>query len=274
MCDSHLGGCHTNQFTYAIRRALSSPVSEWLIQSPRILARVVYILLPLWLTYGSDQKWTFRTLLACYLVAAAYKVWGDQETSWARQLIFDKAAAGSLKQLQALINGCEDKDSLETIQLQILTIIEDKTKDVLLERTEGTISANLMVFDETERVLHLTLFSRHTKDRLKINVPLGALGAGKAIQDMKTIYTRDVKSPELKGIFREDAPYRSILSIPIACDHRKVGVVNVDATRPNAFEVKSLEDHLAPYVQLIGLSICLGGAAHANTEQSSTVGRS
>ena len=83
-----------------------------------------------------------------------------------------------------------------------------------------------------------------------------------------------MKSPELKGIFREDAPYRSVLSIPIACDHRRVGVVNVDATRPNAFEVKSLEDHLAPYVQLMGLSICVGGAAHANTEQPGIVGRS
>jgi hypothetical protein len=208
----------------------------------------------------------------CYFVAAAYKLSGGQEASWARQLIFDKAAAGSLKQLQALVNGCDDKDTIETIQLQILTIIEDKAKDVLLERSEGVISANLMVYDQTERVLRLILFSRHTKDRQKINVPFGALGAGKAIEDMKAVYIRDVKSPELKGIFREDAPYRSVLSIPISCDHRRVGVVNVDATGPNAFDVKSLEDQLAPYVQLIGLSICLGGAAHA-TEQPSIVGR-
>jgi putative methionine-R-sulfoxide reductase with GAF domain len=190
-----------------------------------------------------------------------------EDTGWARQLIFDKAAAGSLKQLQEHVLSCQSRESLEAIQVQILTIIEDKTKEILLERNEGIISANVMVADELQRTLRLTHFSRHSKDRHAIMVSFDSIGAGKAIQDMKTVYTRDTKSPDLQGVFRDDAPYRSILSMPIACDHKGLGVVNVDSTKPDAFGVKSLEDHLAPYVQLIGLSLCLeGGSAHGGAQ--------
>jgi hypothetical protein len=222
--------------------------------------------LPLWMTYGTGHAAVFGTLLGCYGIAGAYKLFGGQEAAWARQLIFDRAAAGSLRQLQELILDCADAETLGAIQVQILTLIEDKTKQVLLETDEGVISANLMIADENTRTLRLIHFSRHSKDRKVITVQFGQVGAGKAIENRKTVYIRDTKTPDLADVFRTDAPYRSILSIPITCEHLRIGVVNVDSTRPSAFETKSLEDHLAPYVQLIGLSMCIGGAAHASSK--------
>lgn len=115
-----------------------------------------------------------------------------------------------------------------------------------------------MLANELEKMLDLTVFSRHNTGRRKISISFDAPGAGRAIKQMKSVYLPDIRAAGLTSSFRDDAPYRSILSIPIACDHRKLGVVNVDSAEPHAF-YNELVEHIQPYVQMIGLSLCTGG---------------
>lgn len=267
---------------HALRRVFQLPLSELFVQIPRLIARLTYLALPLYLSYSPmktvtiegrskevplySHEWPLWTILAAYFVAAIYKVKASDSAENAQQRVFDVSAGGSLKQLQALLLACDDRDSLDSIQVGILSVIVDKTKNLIREGRDGIISANLMVADEQAKVLRLTLFSRHHADRRKIEVPFGAPGAGIAIQDVAPVYVKDIQTPDLARMFRRDAPYRSILSIPIACDHRRIGVVNIDSTEPNAFDM-GIVDHLQPYVQMLGLSLCLSGGESAHAER-------
>lgn len=267
----------------AIRKRASLPMSEWALETPRLLARGVYFGLPLWLTYSKtatvtadgasvtgllySYRWPFWLLVACYAIVGIYKLASDPEDAslLAQRRILARSTAGALKQLQELVLGCPDGDALDTVQQGILSIIVDKTKELLADRRDGVISANLMIADEANQKLHLRRFSRHATGRKKIDVAYGAPGAGRAIVEGRPVVIADIRSADLKAHFRDDAPYRSILSIPVACEHRRLGVVNVDSTDKGYFPVDTwLSDHLEPYVQLVGLSLCLGkGSDHA-----------
>jgi len=48
---------------------------------------------------------------------------------------------------------------------------------------------------------------------------------------------RDTRAAPAAGAFPRDAPYRCILSVPVDCEGRIVGVLNIDATRPDMLEI-------------------------------------
>lgn len=271
-----------SSFRRTFRRNFQLPVSEFLVQVPRLVARGVYFILPLYLSYGSKvvtisgqpthvaaypYYWPIWILLFAYGVAAIYKLSNRASAAVVQQRILDSAAGGSLRQLQAYLLSCPDRDSLDSIQIGILSVIVDKTKSLTLERRDGIISANIMIADEIKKQLRLTMFSRYSTGRRKIDISFDAPGAGRAIKEMKPIYLPDIRAAGLTSSFRDDAPYRSILSIPIACEHQKIGVVNVDSAEPYAFS-HDLVEHLQPYVQMIGLSLCVGGDAHGQDRDS------
>jgi len=258
-----------------VRRYLRLPLSEWLIEFPRLVARVVSFALPLFLTYSASRptpvegqlvyeplypyRWPFWVLLAAIAVAAIYKVWrgsADQTTLRQRRFLA-LSTGGSLKQLQAVVRACPDEQSLDTIRAGLLTIIVDKTKELLQETASDVYTANLMIADDAKRTLSLVQFSREHSGRRRIDLAYGAPGAGVAIQEGRPVYIPDIRDPDLKALFREDAPYRSILSLPVICAHQRVGVVNVDSTKPEDLPMDLLADHLDPYVQLIGLALDL-----------------
>jgi hypothetical protein len=276
-----------------VRRQLQLPFSFFLFQTPRVLARLGYFLLPLYLTYDAtvakivDSKpilipkypyyWPVWVLLGCYTVAGFYKFADSDDRQAAQQRVLDRTAAGTLKQLQALALNCPDRNSLDTIQASTLSVIVDKTEQFCLEpANDGIISANFMVADNNAQILRLKVFDRQRADRLHVDVPFGNPGAGVAISTRKTVYVRDVTIPDLRPYFRAEAPYRSILSIPVYCAHCCIGVVNVDSTKPDGFRRQSeLVDHLRPYVEMIGMSECMtGGIAHgeSSTERANSAG--
>lgn len=202
-------------------------------------------------------RWPFVVLLVCYTTAATYKLVGDGENeALKRRQFLAKGTAGSLKQLQAVLLSCSDRESLDAIQRGILSVIVDKTKELLSEH-RNVVSANLMIADDAAQQLRLTIFSQQAVGREKRAVPYGAPGAGRALLDGKVVYIPDIRSSDMKGHFRNDAPYRSILCLPITCEHKKLGVVNVDSTEVDYFRMTWLADHLAPYTELLGLSLCL-----------------
>jgi len=190
-----------------------------------------------------------------YMLAGAYKLFGDRAAVKAQQRLFDLAAAGSLKQLQVFACSCPDKNSLDLIQQSILSVIVDKTEQLIAEPRKGLVSANLMVADETGHKLSGMVFAREAANRKKIDLVFGAVGAGRAIETMETVYIPDIKDARIRALFRDDAPYRSILSIPIGCNHRKLGVVNIDHVEAYAFSEEIIA-YLEPYVEMICLSLC------------------
>lgn len=253
------------------------PLHEWLKEIPRLFARAVYFALPLWLTYSATKtvtvansvppaqmqvplysyRWPFWALLLCYCLVGSYKLFRSTEGELLNQRRFlAKSTAGSLQQIQEAILKCPNRDSLEMIQTGLLSVIVDKAKELLSVR-DDVFCSNLMVADEVNKVLRLKMFSRHANNRQKIDLAFGTPGAGRAIVEMKPVYIPDIQTEALKGHFRDDAPYRSVLSIPVACKHRRLGVINLDSSQVDHFWMTWLADHLQPYVQLIGLTLCL-----------------
>ncbi len=264
-----------------LRRYLDLPASDWLAETPRLAARAVLFGLPLVLAYSateltpefSDQgvvtgyvtvlkypyRWPVIVLCMAMVVSTAYKLVRESAESrlFKSRRFLARSTAGSLKQLQESLRACPGRHGIETIQTGILTIIVDKTKELLQEKRDDVFSANLMIADEAAQLLRLKLFSRRASGRRTIDVRYGDVGAGRAIETGRPVYIEDIRSPDLKRHFREDAPYRSVLSIPIVCDHARLGVVNVDSIHPDGMPMESLADHLEPYVQLLGLSLCV-----------------
>jgi GAF domain-containing protein len=155
------------------------------------------------------------------------------------------------------MRSVRDRNSLETIQAGILKTMVDKARELLSESREHILSANLMVAVDTKRMLRIKTYSSTPLGRNRSDVRYDAPGAGRAISTMQPVYIPDIKSSDLKGHFREDAPYRSILSIPIGVDGKRLGVVNIDSTEEDHLQLEWLVDHLQPYVQLLGLSLCI-----------------
>jgi len=197
--------------------------------------------------------WPFWTLLAAYTTDAGYQLFVRKVGR--EQRIFDSSLAALLKELRDLVLKCPDHNSQELIQAAALSVVVDKTKQVTLERRSGIISANLMVADDQRKVLRQTVFDRATQ-RSKTESSYEAPGPGLAIKEMRQVYIADTRAPDSVAMF-PNTPYRSVLSIPLGCGHRKLGVVNVDSEERDAFDEDDLGRHLDPYVQLIGLSLCL-----------------
>jgi hypothetical protein len=240
-----------------------------------LLARSTAVLLPLWFTYSAKRfvpdetgalietplypyRWPLAVLLLALLVEVAYKFLreGDGRALEQRRFLA-RSTGGALRQLQEAIRRCPSSRSMEAIRVGILSIIVDKTKELLHETRDDVYSANLMTADESSRMLSLVLFSRYYTGRHIIEVAYGLPGAGRAIIEGKPVHIPDIRSADMKGHFRQDAPYRSILCLPISCDHKRVGVVNIDSIHANDLPKDFLADHLEPYVQLMGLSLCV-----------------
>jgi putative methionine-R-sulfoxide reductase with GAF domain len=259
-----------------IRYYFGLSVMDWLKASPRLILRGVAYGLPLWLTYSAQRsetyteagvvltrlvplypyRWPFVVLLCVMLVAAVLRLLSSDDGRMLTQRQFlALLTAGSLKQLQEAIRGCPGKSDMRTIRSGILSIIVDKTRELLQETRVDVYSANLMVADEAKKILTLSDFSRAHSNRKVIDVKFGDPGAGQAIMSGIPVYIPDIQQDGLRQHFRAEAPYRSILCLPIVCDHKKIGVVNVDSIRPDDLPSELLAAHLAPYVQLLGLSI-------------------
>jgi hypothetical protein len=268
------------------RQWLKAPIGEWLRELPVLFLNFVLLALPLFFTYSATTtveledpishqiatrvvqsfpyRWPFLVLLLLYAARAGARLMGSRGTdALDRRRLLALGTAGSLQELQEIILKARNLEEVSAIQTQLLTIVVDKTEDLLFETRKDCFSANLMILEQRGETHELALirFSRYSVGRRRIRLGLDAPGAGDAVRDLKTAYIPDTLAPNLRGKFRPDAPYSSILSIPMYSEHRTLGVVNIDSRYPRHFWMVGIEDHLAPYVQLLGLTVTLMGSS-------------
>ncbi len=261
-------------FRKALDRWLSLSMRDFVRQVPRIVAGLAIVLLPLWITGTATSTvclppsvgqsaprfqyyWPFWLLLASNAIVWIYRAvaMSGLDEQLRKRRFLASATAGSIRQLQSLLEKCPDLDELGAIRTGILSTAVDKAKEILGENSDDRLSANLMIANEKDRELRLVVFSRHAGGRTKISLSFDAPGAGQAITTGKVTYIADTKKHGHP--FKEEDPYRSILSLPISCDHAKIGVVNLDSTEVDHVKPDLLKDHLAPYAQLLGLTVCM-----------------
>src|SRR5208283_5558882 len=258
-----------------IRRQLQLPVGYVLVQIPRMIARLGYFCLPIYLaSHGTITKvvghtsstvpeyphyWPIWLALVLVGISAIYKLYDPENQEVAIRRVLDRATAGASKQLQEFVLNCQGSSSLEAIQSGILSMIVDEVEQYCHEQAHaGNISSNFMAANDASELLKLKVFARQHVDRYKVDVPYSNPGAGMAIRERRIIYVRNIMTDDLKSFFRSDARYRSILSMPVFCAHCAIGVVNVDSVKPDAFHRETeLADLLRPHVEMIGLSECL-----------------
>jgi hypothetical protein len=152
---------------------------------------------------------------------------------------------------------------------QVLRFAEKAVEAVLRESgyPVGEICSNVMVLSPSGDKLSLEYFGTFTSGREKITLPVDCKhplpGAAAAVCQRKVIYIENTLAPEYGGHFREDKPYRSIVSIPIkenprVEDSRIIGVLNIDSDIPSQFVSvdyirKRILPSIEPFIMLLNL---------------------
>lgn len=106
-------------------------------------------------------------------------------------------------------------------------------------RKENEISANCMLYRTQRKVgpsLVLTHWGTQLAGRFPIALKVGKdlPGAPKAIEENNIQYITDTQSKPNKNLF-SNKTYKSIISIPLTLEAKKVGVINIDSEETNAF---------------------------------------
>lgn len=149
----------------------------------------------------------------------------------------------------------ESKDcsqAIESALRKIETIVEVSLGK---SRHEGhEISANCMIHRTQRKVgpsLTLTHWGTRLAGREPITIKLGKSlpGAPKAIEENKSHYIKDTQAKEISQFFANKS-YKSILSIPLIAEPKKVGVINIDSTEANAFgKLENFNKNIHPLIQ-------------------------
>lgn len=127
------------------------------------------------------------------------------------------------------------------------------------------ISANLMVPTQGGEALEIERFDQLHAGRRFISIPVDrgdpGPGAASAFVNGTEQYIPNITAPEYSEVFRDNAPYRCVLSLPILDDRRNsLAVVNVDAVEIDFFnrgekDWESLAQSLQPITSLMGLAL-------------------
>lgn len=139
---------------------------------------------------------------------------------------------------------------------ELLTAMRDRAAEVSPGVQANQISTNLMLpFPGPEQVTRLEIvrFDRHMLGRKGLALKVDLPGAGVAYTSGTPQRIEDIRDPEIAHHFRKDAPYRSVISIPVQIDGRTVGVVNVDATVPKMVTRPEVLSAMLPFVALMGI---------------------
>lgn len=97
----------------------------------------------------------------------------------------------------------------------------------------------------------------HSRQRKRHPIAEGIPGASRAFLTHDAQIVTDTHAPEIAEHFDQSAPYRSILSVPVSIDvepgdPRMIGVLNVDSSVPNEFELRHV-NLVAEYAYLTGI---------------------
>ena len=157
------------------------------------------------------------------------------------------------------------KEVLRGIEKALEAILKDNGYHV------GEIVANIMVIDINRTNLILKCFGTYTQGRKRITLPIknhvGDVlpGAPSAYTYNEIIYINNTLDPKYQGFFKNDKPYRSIISIPVVSDPGNgygevVAVVNIDSTEPDQFVstdfiAKRIYPDIQPFIMLLTLEI-------------------